>query len=133
MNSAKLAEFGFANWNDLSLAGEKSLLASLPRSLGVYVIRDTTEFGRYRGKSDLVYIGSATGKDGLRKRIRFYFHPGPTQATSQRIHRMLNIVETLQIAWILSNSAADATSLEKQLLAKYSDQHLELPPFNRQA
>lgn len=132
MNSTDLADLGFRSWRSFSLSDEKNLLDSLPRQMGVYAIRDTFHFGRYRGDSDIVYFGSTINSDGLRRRIRFYFHPGPSQHTSQRIRKILDQIPTLQIAWIQSEMPKEARSLEKTLLARYFNEHLELPPFNRQ-
>jgi len=132
MNNEDLKSFGFARWIGFSLLEESVVLENLPKHIGVYAIRDKTGFGRYRGTSDLVYFGSAINQNGLRQRIRLYFHPGPTQQTSQRIHRILEEITTLQIAWVLSSEKEEAKSLETQLLAKYCDDHMELTPFNRQ-
>jgi excinuclease UvrABC nuclease subunit len=132
MNSKDLARLGFSDWRGFSLSEEKRLLSSLPKKMGVYVIRDSSQFGRYHGKSDIVYIGSSTSSDGLRRRIRFYFHPGLTQHTSKRIREMLNQIQTLKIAWVQSAVPGQARALEKNLLGEYVNDHFELPPFNRQ-
>ena len=112
---------------------EDALLTVLPKQMGVYVIRDSKNFGRYKGESDIVYIGSTVSSGGLKRRIRLYFHPGQTQHTSQRIHKMLRQIHTLEISWICSLSGVDARRIEKKLLTQYHSDHFELPPFNRQA
>lgn len=132
LKSSQLVDYGFVTWRSFSLIQENALLTVLPKQMGVYVIRDSKNFGRYQGESDIVYIGSTTSSRGLKRRIRFYFHPGQTQHTSQRIHKMLKHIHTLEISWIRSNAGEDARRIEKKLLNQYFTDHLELPPFNRQ-
>ena len=132
LNSSQLVDYGFVTWRSFSLIQENALLTVLPKQMGVYVIRDSKNFGRYKGESDIVYIGSTISSRGLKRRIRFYFHPGQTQHTSQRIHNLLRRIHTLEISWICYQSGVDARNLEKKLLNQYHSDHHELPPFNRQ-
>ncbi len=132
MNSADLLGRGFQTWKPFRLSQESSLLAGLPNEPGVYVLRSPRPFGRYRGSSDIVYIGSTADSKGMKHRIRFYFHPGPTQETNMRIRGKLDLVDDLEIGWKSTADPELARCLEGDLLADYERDHLELPPFNRQ-
>jgi len=110
---------------------ESQLLGKIPDSSGVYIISSPQPFGRYRGESDVVYVGSsANAQGGLKRRIRFFFHPGPSQYTSKRIKALLDLGEKLEISFHTC-TALKARSLEKEILQEYVREHLELPPYNR--
>ena len=114
----------FSDWYPL---GEISL-ENVPAQPGVYVIRVAgRKISRLRGKSDIMYIGSSTGKGGLKIRLGFYLRPGIRQYTSQRINRMAKKYR-MEISWCLYDKAR---ILEHQLLERYEAQHDELPPLNR--
>jgi len=132
MNSQDLAKHGFTRWAAFNLAEEGALLATLPSRPGVYALRWSRVFGRFRGESDIVYIGSAINARGLRKRIRHYFRPGKTQRTSQRIRQLLGLLNDLEFSWVERSDPVEARSLERKLLAEYADDHIELPPLDRQ-
>ena len=85
MRSTELAEYGLRSWVTFNQAGEKALLAALPTRPGVYVMRCRRDYQRAVGSSDVLYVGSATNAQGLKTRLRQYFHPGPTQRTNKRI------------------------------------------------
>jgi len=115
-------------WGELSewRALSKEVLTIAPREGGIYIIRmaQGRVFGRLRGSSDILYIGSAKR---LRRRLRGYFYPGPTQWTNKRVHAMMS-KHPMEIAWCITEDYAEA---ERELLRLYLDQHDELPPFNR--
>ncbi|TET42704.1 MAG: GIY-YIG nuclease family protein [Dehalococcoidia bacterium] len=113
------------------MESESQLLGKTPDSDGVYIIRSSQPFGRFRGESDTVYVGSsANAQGGLKRRIRFFFHPGPSQHTSKRIKALLDLGGKLQISFHTC-TAQKARSLEKEILKEYVREHLELPPYNR--
>ena len=59
MDSSKISQFGgnFSDWQCFSIHDKETLLASLPKNSGVYVIRHAeNKFGRLKGNSDILYI-----------------------------------------------------------------------------
>ena len=101
---------------------------SAPKQYGTYIFRMARSkfFGRLKGESDILYIGSTESKHGLRGRLRQYLHPGPTQWTNKRIREMAKKYD-MEIGWCLCE---EASNLELQLLHRYIDDHDELPPLN---
>ena len=82
MDSTALKAHGISTWAAFVHLTERELLATLPTSAGVYVILLAQSEQRRRGASDIAYIGRAGNQNGLRGRVRQYFHPGPTQSTN---------------------------------------------------
>ncbi len=99
-----------------------------PEDNGVYVLRQAGGklFGRLKGASDILYIGSSICQGGLKQRLSHYFHPGPTQWTNLRINSFLSKYK-MEIAWFVCD---EPVNLEHSLLKRYLDDHDELPPFN---
>ena len=134
MNSRQLGSRGFRGWYGLGQDDREELLKSVPRKKGVYAMKYQTQFGRFRGKSDLLYIGSSVEKKrGLRGRIASYFHPGKTQKTSQRIHDLLQDTPGVNISFLAAPKVKDPRKREKELRKEYQNEHGELPPWNRNA
>ena len=131
MNSSDSLGEGFAAWQRFRPDSEHTLIASLPAAAGVYVIRRRRPFGRFVGETDIAYIGSAASVQGLKGRIRQYFHPGPTQRTNQRIRALIERTDDLELSFVECPSPDDARKLEKRLLSQYDTEHGELPPLNR--
>jgi len=112
---------------------ESVVLPGLPVSPGVYVIILGQPEQRRIGVSDIAYIGKATNQNGLRGRIRQYFHPGPTQSTNLAMKQRLQSAGcALRISFIAVNSVAATKRLESDLLLQFEKEHGELPPYNRQ-
>jgi hypothetical protein len=107
---------------------EKQTVAEAPREDGVYILRQAGGklFGRLRGSSDILYVGSSTCKGGLRQRLSHYFHPGPTQWTNLRINRYLGKY-MMEVVWL---PTSNPLNLEHKLLTRYIEDHDEQPPFN---
>jgi excinuclease UvrABC nuclease subunit len=131
MNSVDLSAAGFSEWYTFSRATEKSLLRHAPSSPGAYVLRRRQSYPRRIGASDITYIGSAANADGLRGRLRQYFHPGPTQSTNKRILELCGESDQYEVAFTISDSRARAKAVEANLLEHYVAEHGELPPENR--
>jgi len=131
MNSLDLEREGLAEWQRFAKPDERSLISSLPKSPGIYVIRYAQPLGRLLGQSDIFYIGSAVNVNGIKGRIRQYFHPGPTQSTNKRILALLDTMDNLEISFLECSSGLEAKELERQLLIRYEKDHSELPPLNR--
>lgn len=132
MDSSSLQALGIGFWREFSFSNEQELIEHLPALPGVYVVLLPSAHGRRRGASDIAYIGKATNQQGLRGRIRQYFHPGPTQRTNIAMNQRLRSSLPLRLGCIAVPSAKDATRVESELLLKFEAQHGELPPFNRQ-
>ena len=66
MGSKSLLRNRFTSWQKFNSASEIALLAVLPKKPDVYAIRRTQPICGFVGYSDLVYIGSAKNKNGLR-------------------------------------------------------------------
>lgn len=131
MMSKDLQKQGFVEWLPFTVGHKSQLLGKVPNSDGVYVIRSCRPFGRYRGHSDIIYVGSsANATRGLKGRVSFFFRPGPSQYTSKRIKALLDRAEELEISFRIC-PAVEARSLEKNIIKQYVDEHWELPPYNR--
>ena len=124
MNSITLKMHSIFDWH---LFSERKIILA-PTTSGIYIMRKSQgqQFGRLCGESDILYIGST--KTSLKKRLRQYFHPGPTQLTNIRINYMLTL-HAVEISWLIS---AQPRVFEAELLQEYFEDHDELPPFNAQ-
>lgn len=102
------------------------VLSVLPKKSGFYIFRlaNSHYFGRLKGNSDILYIGSASTT--LKRRIKSYFNPGRSQKTSIRINSMMEKYD-IEIAW---NKCLNPKKEEAELLENYFSEHDELPPFN---
>jgi|WetSurMetagenome_2_1015567.scaffolds.fasta_scaffold97855_2 hypothetical protein len=107
---------------------EKQVVSEAPREVGVYILRlaEGKLFGRLRGASDILYVGSSTCQGGLRQRLSHYFHPGPSQWTNLRINKYLSKYK-MEVAWF---PTSNPLNLEHKLLTQYESDHDEQPPFN---
>jgi len=115
---------GLSDW----FSFDEQILKQTPDQRGAYVFRSVggRSFGRLKGKSDILYIGSTTSKRGLRQRFYNYLHPGPTQWTNQRIHDLLKRYQ-MEVAWFVCKKPVN---IENSLLTQYEREHDELPPLN---
>jgi len=103
----------------------------LPERPGVYVIVLKNErICRFKGESDILYIGSATGKRGLKNRFSYYRNPHESQTTNIKINNFIIKSEpNITIFWkVIENE--DPRKEEEELLRKYFKEHDELPPLN---
>ena len=83
--------------------------------------------------SDIAYIGKATNQNGLRGRVRQYFHPGPTKSTNLAMKaRLLEPKCALRLGFAVAASKDATVDLESQLLTEFEAEHGSLPPYNRQ-
>jgi hypothetical protein len=126
MDSIQVSQIckGVSEWHLFN----KETVKSASKQSGIYIFRMAQSkcFGRLKGKTDILYIGSTEGKHGLRERLQQYLRPGPTQWTNKRIHAMAKKYD-MEIAWCL---CGEASNLELQLLHRYIEDHDELPPLN---
>ena len=131
VKSSELLQHGLGSWSCFNRASERSLLAQLPAKPGVYAVRCSREYTRKIGSSDIIYFGSATNSQGLRMRLRQYFHPGPTQRTNKRILALVGHCSDFEVSYVETKSVPDAKRLEARLLEQYERDHGELPPENK--
>ena len=122
VNSIELSEMGFSVWYPLN----KPSLEKVPNEIGIYVFRKVGAkvFGRLKGDSDILYIGST--EKGLRNRIRQYLSPGQTQWTNKRVNNYANR-NPIEFSFLVN---FEPKTLEYKLLIKYMSEHEELPPLN---
>ena len=132
MYSRDLRKYCFGDWQRFSVKDQKRVLHSLPKKEGIYAIRYRKLFCRFKGKSDIMYLGSSMNKtSGLQGRIRFFFKPYKEQKTSLRINKILKSIDGLEIAFSANPKGKNFRCLEKKLLQRYEKTHGELPPWNR--
>ena len=130
MTSEELGALGLSAWENFCPGNKVWLMGRVSNSFGVYVIRRNVVFQRTRGASDIVYVGSATNKRGLKGRISQYFSPGPTQSTNKRILALVSDSQHHQIAWVETETKARAVALEQELIDRYVTDHGQRPPEN---
>jgi len=125
MDSGSIA--GFSDW----YSWPEPAVEKAPLSPGVYVFRlKGSKFGRLKGESDLVYVGTTKkGKSGLKGRLQS--HAGRKDERNW-IRRVRVEVGDLEVAWLKLETHPAARLRESELLAQYSRDHIELPPGNRQ-
>src|ERR1700675_2590557 len=105
MDSASLQDHGIGSWMAFACTTEREVLAGLPTSPGVYVILLGESEQRRRGTSDIAYVGRATNQNGLRGRVRQYFHPGPTQSTNIAMNQRLYLAGcALRVGFVAADS-----------------------------
>lgn len=127
MDSTQLSRFKgkFSDWYPLDKKG----IRNAPQHPGVYIIRKAQgrRFGRLKGKSDILYIGSCKGRKGLRQRLQRYLHPGSTQwGTNRRVNQLAKEYQ-MEVAWCPCD---EPRNFEHDLLIQYLKDHDELPPLN---
>jgi excinuclease UvrABC nuclease subunit len=132
MKSGDLAGRGFNTWRPFAIEAERELLDHLPTCHGVYLMRFTRIEPRLRGESDIAYIGRATNQNGLRGRVRQYFHPGWRQSTNLEMKARLVQRVPLELGHVLTGNAEEAIDLKSALLLAFEAEHGERPPFNKQ-
>lgn len=131
MRSTDLTAHGFGLWMPFSKVGKTTLIASLPTKPGVYALRCCSDFPRTIGTSDILYFGKGTSQDGLKHRIRQYFSPGPTQVTNIRLLKLIGDCDDYELAFVVTESAAQAIDLEATLNELYESDHGQRPPENK--
>jgi len=124
MKSSDLREFsGWHKWG-------REAVQEAPDRPGVYVFRLAGKsFGRFRGESNVVYIGcSADGT--VRSRLRIHLSDRADALDIARRLRDPKMGE-FQVAWKILTTSQGAKDEEARLLRRYYLDHLELPPDNR--
>jgi hypothetical protein len=109
----------FSAWHILNML----LRDEIPELPGTYILRlaGPKSFGRLRGDSDIIYIGSTT--DTLRQRM-------DKTLINKRISELTQKYG-IEIAWCTRPpQSLDAGDFETSLLESYQQEHEELPPLN---
>ncbi len=84
-------------------------------------------FGRLKGQSDILYIGCAKNQN-LQQRAKQHLHPREDEKDiGYLIKRVEDEIGPVEFAW---KENADPTAGERELLARYRKDHIELPPLN---
>ncbi len=149
MNSKFLIKDGFKNFGEFSSYNIHTRDNSKLNFSGVYVFVLNKEFPRLNGKTDILYIGQSGSRNGRQifMRIRDYYNAYKSAPQDKRIGDSLKKVKTkIRIGRTLKNNKLDnkvlifykkisqdkCKSKESSLLKRYSQDHIELPPLNRQ-
>lgn len=127
MNSNELG--GFSDWHNW----DSHTVRKAPNRPGVYAFKLAGSlFGRFKGESDIVYIGCTESANGtISRRLGDHL---PTRAdVSDVAHRLRDAQKlgSLQVAWKISEDQNEATDEEAKFLRNYYWDHFELPPVNR--
>ncbi len=126
MDFTSLQKYGFKEWYRLTdiIKG----IVEVPITPATYALRLDHKFGRLRGSSDLLYIGSTSN---LHFRIIENYLGGRGDKTTKRIRDYLfnkGYLEATEVSWIITQNYE---KIESKLLAEYEKEHHELPPWNR--
>lgn len=131
MRCADLAHWNFSGWAPFNRGHRSLIIDNLPSIPGVYVVGARTASPMKRGRSDLVYVGSAANQDGLRLRIRQYYHPGPSQVTNKRILSLITASDDHFLSYLTAPSGEVAKKWETAILNRFYQEHGQLPPENK--
>jgi hypothetical protein len=99
-----------------------------PTSPGVYMflLGEGKTIHRLKGESDIIYVGStARGGGGLKQRLRCH-------SKSSLLNLIKSEIGEIEISWKVVPTHERALFEEAEILWKYLQDHLELPPMNRQ-
>jgi hypothetical protein len=102
---------------------------------GVYAFRLTSNFGRLRGASSILYIGKCDQNrkkekrpSGLWYRLKNYKQNNPGSSTRLKEIEKEFRSSNVEYSYVVCENPHE---IEKKLLDNYERQHLELPPLNR--
>jgi len=151
MDSKSLTQIGFKRFGEFNYEciKDKNSTINFP---GVYVFILNRSFSRLQGKTDILYIGQSGGRSPrgrpIIERMNDYLRAYKSAPQDKRIGDSLNMIKTkVRIGRILKNpllknkvyifykklSPDQCKKEESDLLKKYSEDHIELPPLNRQS
>jgi len=115
------------NWSPWYPMDPSSSNIAVPDSSGIYEIRTDYEFGRLRGNSTLIYIGSAAS---LRRRFQGQRFVDPERYLSRTEKLLLKGGHVVDFRYATTSDIATARRLEAERLSDYEQKHWELPPGN---
>jgi hypothetical protein len=120
-------EFRWSKWYPLS----QVLVArdeDVPDEPGVYEIRTDYEFGRLRGSSRVVYVGSTV--KSLKERLVHQRIKNPKKNLSGTEKLLREAGHALEFRFATAPDGKTAKHMEAQRLIDYEKEHWELPPGN---
>ncbi len=115
----------WSEWHPLDL---QSLKVPVPNSPGIYEVRTDFEFGRLRGSSSIIYIGSAT--PSLKKRLLDERIGKPDRYLSRAEKWLRQAGHALEFRYATLANGPTARRLEADRLRECEEEHWELPPGN---
>lgn len=116
-------ELSWSEWYQLTPPVVDELVPDLP---GIYEIGTDREFGRLKGTSKIVYIGSAArNTPSLKRRLL-----GRISNASLAEKRLWQHECNLQFRFATVSDGETAERMEAERLIDYERQHWELPPGN---
>jgi hypothetical protein len=108
------------------------ILQDVPHRAGVYVFRlaEGRSNQRLKAESDIIYIGCATN---CQDRLRSHLNVRTIERnTAYYLRRVEQEIGPLEISCRTFETQDKARNLERSLLAKFAEDHIEFPPLNRQ-
>ncbi|OGF15816.1 hypothetical protein A3D54_01190 [Candidatus Falkowbacteria bacterium RIFCSPHIGHO2_02_FULL_45_15] len=142
MDSYYLSKNIFNKYESFDLNNfKKDKLSECLRCTGVYVLILNKEFGRLIGSTDILYIGQSGGaKNGkgrfIYERLNDYRVGSKNAPQDKRIHDTIEKLILKGDKVILFYKKIDKEKckiIESELLRQFFEEHLELPPLNRQS
>ena len=115
-------------WSAWHLSDAEVANTSVPDKPGVYEVRADCEFGRLKGSSPVVTIGSAVAS--LRKRLCEQRIGDPIRYQNRAEKWLTQAGHELQFRYSTTDSDKEARYLEAIRLMEYENEHWELPPGN---
>jgi len=124
-----MTKFNWSPWYPLT---PQSLPANVPGQPGIYEIRTDYEFGRLRGRSRVVYVGSAArgSKPSLKVRLIDQRIGNPERYLSGAEKLLREAGHALEFRFVTTLDGTTAKRMEAQRLTEYEVKHWELPPGN---
>jgi hypothetical protein len=98
-----------------------------PRRPGIYLILQSREYPRYRGKTRILKIG----RSGRDLQAELLNHTG-RHIVANRIKRIAGQLGLALTFWFEETSSADAKPRERGLLQRFEDEFWDLPVLNAQ-
>ncbi len=119
-------------WSDWYLLESKLDVVNVPDLSGIYEIRTDYEFGRLKGSSQVVYIGSAAGgsKPSLKVRLMDQRAKNPCRYLTRTEKLLKEAGHTLEFRFLIAHDGITAKHTESEKLTAYEKEHWELPPGN---
>jgi hypothetical protein len=116
-------------WSKWYRLGDEAAKEDIPEKPGIYEIRADFEFGRLKGKSQIIYVGRAT-KQSLQNRLA----KGKLKNLVKNLDRpdkwLYDAKQTILFRYIDTDTKDEAKYLEALCQWKYENEHWELPPGN---
>ncbi len=116
------------NWSEWHALESKSITLPVPDSPGVYEVRTNIAFGRLKGYSAVVFIGSSVRS--LKKRLLGQRIGNPERFLSGAEKYLRQAGHSLQFRYAETVDGLTARNLESQMLKDCDLEYWELPPGN---